>query len=95
MLKNVRPGKNSLSIRLYGTLRNLLGPWHRPVGEIGACWGGYDVPDQPWLGSLAHENDQRYPNWHLDRTPDRPGWTESYLLVPFGVVKPTLEWDPE
>ena len=94
-LKNAKPGKNTLSIRLYGTLRNLLGPWHRPVGEIGACWGGYDVPDQPWLGSLAHENDQRYPDWHLDRTPDRPGWTESYLLVPFGVVKPTLEWDPE
>ncbi|MBQ3080433.1 MAG: hypothetical protein IJC48_10635 [Clostridia bacterium] len=92
-LTGLVPGRNTLSVRLYGTLRNLLGPWHRPVGEIGACWGGYETPDQPWLGCFAHENGKRYEDWLEDRIPDRPGWTESYLLVPFGIIRPELIGD--
>ena len=91
-LHNLRAGKNELTIRLFGTLRNLLGPWHRPVGEIGACWGGYGEPNKPWEGRFAHENGQVYPDWYLDRKPDKAGWTESYLLLPMGVAGAKLSW---
>lgn len=87
------PGKHALRLRLFGTLRNLLGPWHRPVGEVGACWGGYDAPNLPWLGLEALETGKREPNWYLDRMPDRDGWTESYLLLPMGIVGARVEWD--
>ncbi len=90
-LTGMRPGDNELEIRVYGTLRNLIGPWHRPVGEIGACWAGYEFPNMPWEGSFAHEDGKSYPDWHEDRVPDRPGWTESYLLMPMGVIAPALE----
>ena len=83
----------ALRLRLFGTLRNLLGPWHRPVGEVGACWGGYDAPNLPWLGLEALETGKREPNWYLDRMPDRDGWTESYLLLPMGIVGARVEWD--
>lgn len=89
-LTGLQPGKNTLTLKLYGTIRNLLGPWHRPVGEVGACWSGYAAPNQPWEGSLALENRQTYPDWYLDRVPDRPGWTESYLCLPFGIAGATL-----
>ena len=92
-LRNLHAGQNTLTLRLFGTLRNLLGPWHRPVGEIGACWGGYDAPNKPWEGRFAHENGQVYPDWYLTRKPDKPGWTESYLLLPMGICKATLSWN--
>lgn len=92
-LKGLHSGKNTLTIRLYGTLRNLLGPWHRPVGEVGACWGGYDAPNLPWLGLLALESGKRYPDWYQDRKPDKDGWTESYLSLPMGIVGASLQWD--
>lgn len=91
-LKNLRPGKNDLTLRLHGTLRNLLGPWHRPVGEIGACWAGYDAPNQPWQGCFAHEDGRTYPDWAQRRRPDKPGWTESYLLLPLGLAGAALRW---
>lgn len=83
-LSGARAGKNILTVRLFGTLRNLLGPWHRPVGEIGAAWGGYSYPNLPWLGADNNDGtvDER---WYEDRVPDRGGWTESYLLLPFGL----------
>ncbi len=92
-LANLRAGKNELTIRLYSTLRNLLGPWHRPVGEIGACWGGYDAPNKPWEGRLAHETGRVYPNWYIDRKPDKEGWTESYLVLPLGIAGAELSWE--
>ncbi len=91
-LKNLHAGRNTLTIRLFGTLRNLLGPWHRPVGEIGACWGGYDAPNKPWEGRFAHENGKVYPDWYLDRRPDKAGWTEAYLLLPLGIAGAALNW---
>lgn len=91
-LKSLHAGKNTLTLRLFGTLRNLLGPWHRPVGEIGACWAGYAAPNQPWMGNFAHENNQYYPNWMYDRKPDRTGWTESYLLLPLGFAGASIRW---
>lgn len=92
-LTGLRPGKNTVTLRLYGTMRNLLGPWHRTVGEIGACWAGYGAPNQPWQGNFANENRQYYPDWAEDRKPDRLGWTESYLLLPLGVAHPRIWWE--
>ncbi len=93
-LKNLRSGKNTLKIRLFGTLRNLLGPWHRPVGEIGACWGGtYAKVSQPWQGVLAHETGNVYPDWYIDRKPDRDGWTESYIVLPLGIAEPVITFE--
>lgn len=91
-LKGLRPGRNTLTLRLYGTMRNLLGPWHRPAGEVGACWGGYAAPNLPWLGLASLESGKRYPDWMEDRRPDRDGWTESYLLLPMGVVGAAIHW---
>ena len=92
-LTGLHPGRNLLKIRLFGTLRNLLGPWHRPVGEIGAVWpGGYDSPNEPWEGSFSLETGKADPKWYLDRVPDKPGWTESYLCVPWGIVRPVVCW---
>ncbi len=89
-LNNARLGANSVTIRLYGTLRNTLGPWHRPVGEIGAAWGGYSFPNLPWLGADNFDGTVDM-NWYEDRTPDKKGWTESYLLLPFGVKDAKIE----
>lgn len=91
-LKGWKPGRNTLTIRLFGTIRNLLGPWHRPVGEIGACWSGYGAPNLPWEGRMALEDGQRYPDWYEDRTVDKPGWTESYLVLPFGVAEAAIRY---
>ena len=91
-LGELRPGKNVLTIRLFSTLRNLLGPWHRPVGEVGACWGGYAAPNRPWEGSYAHETGQVCPDWDTDRKPDKLGWTESYLSLPLGIAGAALRW---
>jgi hypothetical protein len=84
LTRAVRPGENELEITLYGTLRNLLGPWHRPAGEIGACWGGYEYPDLPWLGAV--EGGRVVEHWYEDRVPDREGWTERYLVLPMGLA---------
>lgn len=84
-LKNARVGENRLTVRLYGTLRNLLGPWHQPQGEIGAAGGGYAFPNLPWLGADQFDGTVD-PLWYEHRTPDRPGWTESYLVLPLGLT---------
>ncbi|MBI4978858.1 MAG: hypothetical protein HZC28_15375 [Spirochaetes bacterium] len=84
----VREGANELEIRITNTLRNVLGPWHRPAGEIGACWAGYEYPNQPWLGVMEHG--KQVSDWHERRVPDRHGWTESYLLLPFGIRQTRL-----
>lgn len=90
-LRDAHAGENRVTIRLYGTLRNLLGPWHRPQGEIGAAWGGYSAPNLPWLG-LDQFNGTTDPQWYTHRVPDRPGWTESYLMLPLGISPAELVW---
>ena len=73
----VKDGENTLKITLYNTLRNLLGPYHRPLGEYGTVWGGYGYPNAAWAG----EGD----TWYLDRVPDSETWTDSYLQTRFGI----------
>ena len=84
-LRGIRKGENVLEIKLYGTLRNLLGPWHRPAGEIGAAWDNDEFQNLPWLGAQTARN-QFDREWYTDRIPDKPGWTESYLFLPMGIV---------
>jgi hypothetical protein len=81
----LRVGTNSIEIELTNTLRNLLGPYHRPIGEVGYCWSGYDSPDHPWMGEYSDETGQRFPDWYFKRHPDTSAWTDSYLQVPFGI----------
>lgn len=81
----LKAGTNKIEIALTNTLRNLLGPYHRPVGEVGYCWSGYNSPDHPWLGEYSEETGQRFPNWYFKRYPDTTAWTDSYLQVPFGI----------
>ena len=84
-LKGVKRGENELTIRLFGTLRNALGPWHRPSGAIGSCWAGYAAPNQPWEGAKNPQTGVLDPTWFEHREDDTLGWTESYLLLPFGI----------
>lgn len=87
-LSHAQAGENLLEIRLFSTLRNLLGPWHRVKGEIGEAWGGYELPNLPWLGAVR--DGKPAPGWEWDRMPDHSSWTDRYLVLPFGVVQPRL-----
>ncbi|HEY8500508.1 MAG TPA: glycosyl hydrolase [Clostridia bacterium] len=81
----LKSGSNKVEIKLTNTLRNLLGPYHRPVGEVGYCWGLYDSPNDPWLGEYSEVTEHRYPDWFFKRYPDTTAWTDSYLQLSFGV----------
>ena len=77
----LRQGENTLTLTLTNSLRNLLGPSHRPKGEEGCFQGGYAFPGASWLG-IGQNNDV---TWYEHRIPDTPYWTDSYLQIPFGV----------
>lgn len=78
----LREGDNEITVAVTNTLRNLLGPYHRPRGEIGALWGGYESPNKPWVG-VSPQN----PKWYDHRVPDTAEWTEAYLQLPFGITR--------
>ncbi len=88
----LRPGRNTLRLELTNTLRNLLGPYHRPKGEFGECWPGYGRPNLPWLGAAVDINSPLVPDWQNHREPDTIAWTESYLQVSLGVSQTRLIW---
>jgi hypothetical protein len=81
----VTEGKNELALELVGTLRNLLGPHHRPAGDPDSCWG-----EPAFRGETDSRSGRRDPNWHQTR--NRPGgvWTDDYFVVPFGFKSVTL-----
>ena len=79
--KALQKGNNTVTFELVNTLRNLLGPYHRPVGEIGEIRSSYDEPDIGWMGG-KHGGDK---GWYDNRVPDTDYWTDSYLLVPLGI----------
>jgi len=80
----LREGKNVLTLELVNTLRNLLGPHHRPLGEIGNTFGGgYKFPNAAWAGGT--------PGWYDHRVPDTDSWTESYMLTKLGVKGVRIE----
>ena len=78
-------GVNELRLELVNTIRNLIGPYHRPKGEYGEAWGGYGFPNLPWLGAVDENTRKIIPNWQDHRIPDTSAWTEDYMLVPFGL----------
>ena len=68
----VKTGTNQIEVELVSTLRNLLGPHHRPSGEPDQCWGtDYTL----------------YPNWLKDEEELRKRWTDDYLFLNFGIRK--------
>jgi hypothetical protein len=82
----ILPGENSISIELTNTLRNLLGPYHRPKGEFGECFfRGYGNYNIPWFGSFDYTNGKSIQDWAENRLPDTSGWTEAYMQVSFGI----------
>lgn len=77
----LREGENDLEIVLYNTLRPILGPYHRPAGELGECWAkGYDDPDSMWAGAPSD----------MRTGIDSDEWTNSYLQVRFGISEVKL-----
>jgi hypothetical protein len=70
----VAAGRNRVEVELVNSLRNLLGPHHRPEGEVQDTW-------QKHFSALAF----RGPDWHERR--DDPGvpWTDDYSFVRFGL----------
>lgn len=85
-LASLKPGKNTLRLEVTNTLKNLLGPHHRPKGEYGECWSGYGFPNLPWLGPIDEGTRQHIDDWENKRIPDTSAWTEDYMLVPFGLA---------
>ena len=77
--KAVCDGENEIKIQLTNTLRPILGPFHRPKGEVGECWGGYGDPDLSWTGSACGSD------WYKNTDVDNSVWTDSYNQVRFGV----------
>jgi hypothetical protein len=81
----LKDGVNELRLELVNTIRNLIGPYHRPKGEYGEAWGGYGYPNLPWLGAVDENTRKVIPDWQDHRIPDTNAWTEDYMLVPFGL----------
>jgi hypothetical protein len=66
----VKSGKNEVELVLVSTLRNLLGPHHRPAGEPDQCWGtDYTL----------------FPEWLEDPRLLQERWTDDYFLLRFGI----------
>jgi hypothetical protein len=68
--ERLRDGENEIAVTLVGTLRNLLGPHHRPEGEPDQCWTQDYILDPDWLDDEAHL---------------QAHWTEDYFLLQFGM----------
>ena len=76
----LQQGENQITLLLTNTLRNLLGPYHRPVGEEGCYQGGYGVPGVAWTGIGGGDR-----QWYLHRRIDTAVWSDSYMQIPLGV----------
>jgi hypothetical protein len=83
----LRTGENRLEVTLVNTLRNLLGPYHNPKGEVGNLFGGdYDNPDAAWVGGAANDF-----SWFTQRTPETDAWTDDYLQTPLSFKDPKIQ----
>ena len=77
----LKHGENTVEIKLYTTLYNIIGPFHRPWGNIGDTFGGgYKNPDAAWLSINTSSKD-----WHLKMNSFAQTWTDRYNVVPLGV----------
>ncbi len=89
-LNNLQTGLNTITVRLTNTLRNLLGPFHRPKGEYGSIFGGYGSA-LSWTGLVNEDTLEPIPDWYDHRIPDTNAWTEEYMLIPFGLRKAAIQ----
>ncbi len=86
--KQLHEGKNTLEIKLYPTLRNIIGPFHRTRGDIGSHFGGgYKNPDEAWLSV-----DTSQKGWEDKLFETDPRWTECYNLTRFGLDGAEIEF---
>ncbi len=77
----LKKGVNTVQIKLYTTLYNIIGPFHRPQGNVGNTFGGgYKNPDAAWLSV-----DTTVPNWEKKMPSFYPNWTDQYNVVPLGI----------
>ena len=74
-------GINTLQIKLYTTLYNIIGPFHRPLGNVGNTFGGgYNNPDAAWLSINTS-----VPDWEKKMNNAYQTWTDRYNVAPLGI----------
>ena len=77
----VRDGENTVSVRLMSTIRNTIGPFHNPRGDVGNLFGGaYENPHKSWM-----DTDMSKPGWEYELEYHNPKWTNDCFAAPFGV----------
>lgn len=85
----IRSGTNRVEIDVVSTLRNLLGPHHRPSGEPSQVWR------EGWTGlSSPRRRDTDLvagKDWYEHRNRDDVFWTDDYFFVPFGISDAAIE----
>ena len=81
----IKEGENEVALEFVGTLRNLLGPHHRPSGDPDSCWG-----EPAFRGETSSRGGPADPNWYQTRNRAGAPWTDDYLVVPFGFENVTL-----
>jgi hypothetical protein len=83
-------GANRISFELATTLRNMLGPHHRPSGEPDQVWG------DGWTGRSGprrRDTDKvSGPDWWQHRDRDDVFWTDDYFFVPTGISRAVVEY---
>lgn len=85
----LKKGENVVQIKLYTTIHNIIGPFHRPGGDIGNVFvGSYRNPDAAWLSV-----DTDKPGWETRMADFYPKWTDRYNVVPLGVKDVSLVFD--
>lgn len=81
-------GENKLEIVLYNTLRNIVGPFHRPLGEVGNLFGGgYKNLNAAWLNV-----DTETPGWENRISESYTTWTDDYNIAPYGADNISLKF---
>ena len=74
-------GENEITVCLFTTLHNVIGPFHRPLGNVGNTFGGgYTNPDAAWLSVDTTKED-----WEMHMEDFYPNWTDEYNVAPLGI----------
>lgn len=84
-------GENEICLRLYSTLFPIIGPHHRPLGNVGNTFGGgYKNPDAAWLSV-----DTEAEGWQTRMEDFYPTWTDQYNVTPLGIADAALLFPTE
>jgi hypothetical protein len=87
----VQPGRNSIELVLYHSLRNLLGPHHNAAGET--MW---QEPDVLFVGPASFRpTADHWAARFVEGDTAVEGWDPAYRVTPFGLSgNVTLRWTP-